>query len=264
MSLRDPLLSQCNDLPAPGLPDAAQSWACFLDVDGTLLELAQTPDAVTVPSDLVAQLDRLRALLGGALALVSGRPLRDIDRLFAPVRFPAAGVHGAERRLGDGTLHRIAFATERFDPVRKAFGAFATANPGTHVEDKGFGVTLHFRRRPDLAAAAHRLGMALSGRLGAEFHLLEGKMVLEIRPSAATKGAAVDAFLQDSPFAGRRPVYVGDDVTDEDAFRVVNARGGLSVVVGAPDGTCARTRLAGVTAVRGWLDGVVENLERSA
>jgi len=236
VSPRDPLPSECNDLPVPELPADGQAWAYFLDIDGTLLELAETPEAVTVPAGLVQQLAHLRGLAGGALALVSGRPLRDIDRLFAPARFPAAGVHGAELRLSDGTLRRIAF-----DPV-----------------------TLHFRRRPDLAAEAHRLGTALSTRLGSGFHLLEGKMVLEIRASAASKGAAVDAFLQDSPFAGRVPVYIGDDLTDEDAFRAVNAQGGISVIVGAPEATRARARLADVAAVRRWLAAAVENLERGA
>jgi len=264
VSPRDPLPSECNDLPVPELPADGQAWAYFLDIDGTLLELAETPEAVTVPAGLVQQLAHLRGLAGGALALVSGRPLRDIDRLFAPARFPAAGVHGAELRLSDGTLRRIAFDPRTLDPARSAFAAFAAANPEARVEDKGFGVTLHFRRRPDLAAEAHRLGTALSTRLGSGFHLLEGKMVLEIRASAASKGAAVDAFLQDSPFAGRVPVYIGDDLTDEDAFRAVNAQGGISVIVGAPEATRARARLADVAAVRRWLAAAVENLERGA
>jgi len=262
VSLRDPLLSQCNDLPAPELPADARAWAYLLDIDGTLLELAETPEAVTVPHDLVPRLQRLRGLVGGALALVSGRPLGDIDRLFAPARFPAAGVHGAELRLSDGAVRRITFDPRTLDPARDAFAAFAAAHPEIQVEDKRFGVTLHFRRRPDLAAEAHRLGTELGERLGPEFHLLEGKMVLEIRAGAASKGAAVDAFLQDPQFAGRVPVYVGDDLTDEDAFRTVNARGGISVIVGSPGATRARTRLPDVTAVRRWLAAAVENLER--
>lgn len=264
MSPRDPLPSECNDLPVPELPVDGRAWAYFLDIDGTLLELAETPEAVTVPAGLVPQLERLRDLAGGALALVSGRPLRDIDRLFAPARFPAAGVHGAELRLTDGTLRRIAFDPRTLDPARDAFGAFAAANPEIRVEDKVFGVTLHFRRRPDLAAEAHRLGTVLSARLGPAFHLLEGKMVVEVRASAASKGSAVDAFLQDPPFAGRVPVYVGDDLTDEDAFRAVNALGGISVVVGTPEATRAATRLPDVAAVRRWLAAAAENLERGA
>ena len=264
MPVRDPLLTQFNGLPAPELPEPGDSWACFLDVDGTLLELALSPEAVTVPSSLVPRLERLRTLLGGALALVSGRPLSGIDRLFAPLRLPAAGVHGAELRLNDGSIRHVALDTARLDPVRYAFDRFAGAHEGTLVEDKQFAVTLHFRRRPDLASEVRQLGASLTADLGDEFQVLEGKMVLEIRPAAATKGSAVDAFLQKKPFVGRRPVYLGDDRTDEDAFRVVNDAGGVSVAVGMADATTARTRLADVTAVHRWLDAVATALQRNA
>lgn len=264
MPVRDPLLSQCNDLPAPELPKRGESWACFLDVDGTLLELAETPDDVTVPPALVARLDRLHTLLGGALALVSGRPLGDIDRLFAPLRLPAAGVHGAELRLDDGSVRHVAFDPERLDPVREAFDRFVGQHGGTLAEDKRCSVTLHFRQRPDLAAEVHQLGATLIARLGDELHLLEGKMVLEIRGGAATKGTAVEAFLREIPFAGRRPVYLGDDRTDEDAFRVVRAAGGVSVVVGTPESTAATSRLADVAAVHRWLDALATTLQRDA
>jgi trehalose 6-phosphate phosphatase len=262
--VRDPLLTECNELPTPELPVPGESWACFFDVDGTLLDLAPTPDTVVVPPVLPAQLARLGALLGGALALVSGRPLRDVDRLFAPLRFPAAGVHGAERRFGDGVVRRIAFEAARLDPVRQAFDRFTVAHEGTLMEDKGLGVTLHYRQRPDVAVEVHRLGAALIEDLGGAFHLLEGKMVLEIRPAAASKGAAVEAFLQDTPFVGRRPVYLGDDRTDEDAFQVANDLGGVSVVVGRPERTCAHTQLADVAAVHRWLDAVAVTLQRNA
>lgn len=260
----DPLLTQSNDLPAPETPEPGESWACFLDVDGTLLDLARAPDAVTVPPGLGARLRRLHSLLDGALALVSGRALSDIDRLFAPLRLPTAGVHGAERRLPDGSVRYVAVDPAGLDPVREAFDRFSGRHEGTLTEDKRFSVTLHFRQRPDLASEVHELGLALIARLGGEFEVLEGKMVLEIRTAAATKGTAVDAFLQETPFAGRRPVYLGDDRTDEDAFRVVNEAGGLSVVVGTPGSTAARSRLADVATVHRWLEAVAETLERTA
>lgn len=255
---------QSNDLPTPDVPAPGESWACFLDVDGTLLELAHVPDDVTVPPELDARLRRLHTLLDGALALVSGRALADIDRLFAPLRLPTAGVHGAERRLSDGSVRHVAVDPADLDPVRQAFDRFSGGHEGTLMEDKRFSVTLHFRQRPELAAEVRQLGLALIARLGDGFQVLEGKMVLEIRTVAATKGTAVDAFLRETPFAGRRPVYLGDDRTDEDAFRVVNEAGGLSVVVGTPGSTAARRRLADVATVHRWLDAVAMTLDRNA
>jgi len=209
----------------------------------------------------VARLVRLESLVGGAMALVSGRPLRDLDRLFAPQRFLAAGVHGAELRLAGGVERRIDIDTSALDQVRHAFGAFVLDHPGTLVEDKRFAVTLHFRRQPDAAVGAHGLAVQLGNRLGPDFQVLEGKMVVEIRPKAATKGTAVEAFMHCSPFAERRPVYVGDDITDEDAFRAVNDAGGVSVVVGSLEPTVATRRLSDVAAVHRWLCAVIAHLE---
>jgi trehalose 6-phosphate phosphatase len=195
------------------------------------------------------------------MALVSGRPLRDLDRLFAPQQFLAAGVHGAELRLSAGVERRVAVDTSALDQVRQAFRGFVLDHPGTLVEDKGLAVSLHFRRRVDAARDAHQLAVRLSERLGPDFQVLEGKMVVEIRPMGATKGAAVEAFLRCASFAERRPVYVGDDITDEDAFRAVNDVGGISVVVGASEPTAATRRLADVAAVHRWLCAVIAHLE---
>jgi len=195
------------------------------------------------------------------MALVSGRPLRDLDRLFAPQRFLAAGVHGAELRLAAGVERRLAVDTGALDQVRQAFGDFVSNHPGTLVEDKGLAVTLHFRRRADAAPDAHQLAVKIGGSLGPDFQVLEGKMVVEIRPAAATKGAAVDVFLRCPMFVDRRPVYLGDDVTDEDAFRTVNDAGGISVVVGSSEPTVATRRLPDVAAVHGWLCAVIAHLE---
>jgi len=197
------------------------------------------------------------------MALVSGRPLRDLDRLFAPRRFLAAGVHGAELRLPAGDERRIAIDASALDRVRDAFGGFVLDHPGTLVEDKGLAITLHFRRRADAAEDAHQLAVQLSERLGTDFQVLEGKMVVEIRPTGATKGTAVATFLQCPTFAQRRPVYVGDDITDEDAFRAVNDAEGISVRVGSSGTTVATQRLPDVSAVHRWLRDVIAYLEAS-
>jgi trehalose 6-phosphate phosphatase len=235
----------------------------FLDVDGTLLEIAPAPEAVVVPGDLPSRLRALERGLGGALALVSGRPIAQIDDLFAPERFTAAGVHGAEIRR-DEALRLLGDDPAGLDPARRAFAEFAAAHDGTRWEDKRFAVTLHFRQRPDVGAAAEALAGALASQLGDMVHVLAGKMVVEIRFRAATKATAVASLLAEPPFAGRRPVYIGDDVTDEDAFAEVNGRGGISVVVGpAMPASCAHVRVATVSDVHAWLDSLTRHLESS-
>jgi len=256
-------LNECNGLPAPELPASGVRWALFLDVDGTLLELAPAPDAVQIPFTLVSRLQRVQVLLDGALALVTGRPVHEVDGLLVPAEFPVAGVHGAELRMPGRPIQRIPFDPTRLDPVRQTFGKFVAQHPGTLVEDKGLGVALHYRRQPSAAAEVHEMGTALAARLGPELQMLEGKMVVEIRSRAATKGAAVEAFLQQAPFAGRRPIYIGDDVTDEDAFRAVDRAGGLAMVVGDVAHTAARYRFADVAAVHDWLRRLEEHLDRT-
>ncbi|KPK05316.1 MAG: hypothetical protein AMS20_06810 [Gemmatimonas sp. SG8_28] len=246
----------------PRCPSAHERWAVFLDVDGTLLELADTPDAVHVSSALVGLLEVLDRVLDGALALVSGRPLDELDRLFRPVRLAAAGVHGAELRLPDGRVARAPVDRDALAQVRQAFSAFAGTHPGVLVEDKGAGVTLHYRLAPSLADEARTLGTEWAGRVGDDFQLLQGKMVVELRARSATKGTAVRQYLAEPPFSGRRAVYLGDDVTDEDAFAAVNQLGGISVVVGDRQPSAARFRLPDVAAVHVWLAGLAEHLER--
>lgn len=246
----------------PRCPSAHERWAVFLDVDGTLLELADTPDAVHVPGSLVGLLEVLDRVLDGALALVSGRPLDELDRLFQPVQVAAAGVHGAELRLSDGRVARTPVDRDALAQVRHAFSAFAATHPGVLVEDKGVGVTLHYRRAPSAADEAQALGAEWASRVGDDFQLLQGKMVVELRSRSATKGTALRQYLAEPPFSGRRAVYLGDDVTDEDAFAAVNQLGGISVVVGDRQPSAARYRLPDVAAVHGWLAGLAEHLER--
>jgi len=235
-----------------GLPQPAADWAYFLDVDGTLLEHAATPDAVRVDADMRALLAALQARAGGALALISGRAVADIDTLFAPLRLPVAGQHGVERRDAAGQVHRHAFPQE---PVRRAarrIGAFAAAHPGLVFEDKGYNLALHYRLAPELATEACALVEGAAAELGEGFELQRGKMVLELKPGGRDKGTAIEEFMAEPPFRGRTPVFVGDDLTDEFGFGVVNRMGGVSVKVG-DGGSAARWRLADAAAVRAWL-----------
>ena len=228
--------------------------ALFLDVDGTLLEIAARPQAVSVPDDLRQRLRALFLASGGAVALVSGRAITDLDALFAPLRLPSAGLHGFEHRGASGAYRRRPLpSAAALESARGAMLHLTRQHAGLHMEDKRFALALHYRDAPqleDIVVAAMR---EVAARVGDELELQRGKMVVELRPAGATKAEAVAAFLQEAPFAGRLPVFIGDDLTDEPAFELVNARGGLSAVVNAARPSAARSRFADVTAVRDWL-----------
>lgn len=248
----------------PPLPGAGDRWALFLDVDGTLVAIAPTPETVRAEPRLLPLLDRLRVASEGALALVSGRSLASIDRVFEPLVLPAAGVHGWERRRADGTALPIKVSAEALLPVRTALETYAAAHPGVLFEDKGDSVALHYRLAPRYGAAVRQLAR----RLLAEhpgLRLIEGRKVVEFVPRGTDKGVAVDAFLAEPPFAGRYPVYLGDDATDEDAFAAVNRRGGLSIRIDDPEqrrrSTAAQFRLPSVNAVHDWLAAVAKQLD---
>lgn len=236
----------------PPRPDPRSS-ALFLDFDGTLIGFADDPAGVAVPADVRRLLERLAAATDGATALVSGRRIEALDELLAPARLPVAGLHGLERRNATGRVHLSGAPP---DLAHSALGerlkAFAHAHPGVLFEDKGLAVSLHYRAAPGHAHAVHALARALAAELGPDLTLLEGHSVVEIKPAGADKGTAIAAFLDEAPFAGRTPVFVGDDVTDEHGFAIVNARGGLSVKVGTGP-SAARARLAGPLDVRAWL-----------
>ena len=237
-------------------PQLSPSWALFLDVDGTLVDLADTPDAATARPELLPVLKSARDMLGGALALVSGRPLSGVDRL-APLCGPAAGMHGLEHRRADGVMLDIAPPTPALRALADDLRVFEGRNPGIICEDKGPTVTLHFRMAPDLETAARELIESHRLQLEPDYKLQEGKMMIEIKPVAATKGCAVELFMQESPFKGRLPVFVGDDLTDEDGFEAVNRLGGLSVWVSetpASRDTSAQFHLSGVGEVIAWLN----------
>lgn len=239
------------------------SWAFFLDVDGTLIDIADAPDLVHVDERLPRLLEEVRCASGGALALVSGRSLADLDRLFAPMRFPAAGLHGAERRDARGRLH-VRPRAPALDAVAARLAAWCSSRPGTLLEDKGGAVALHYRMAPRQANAARVEVEAALGTLGTCYVLQAGKCVLEIKPRGASKSRAIDEFMAEEPFAGRRPVFVGDDLTDEDGFRAAREHGGLAIVVGEIADTGAQYRLADAVAVQRWLGDWLGDMEGNA
>jgi trehalose 6-phosphate phosphatase len=236
----------------PVLRSPPDSYALFLDVDGTLLAIADHPDGVHVSPDLLALLRRLNTRIGGALALVSGRAIANLDDLFAPLRLPCAGVHGLERRGADSVLHASG-ASRLLDPIRPALADFAETRDGVLLEDKEQSLAIHFRNAPARADEVEQFVTRLIVPEQGSLELKRGKMVLEVKPSGANKGTAITAFMEEPPFAGRVPVFVGDDVTDEDGFQVVNRLGGLSVRVGCDDHTAAPYGLPNEAAVHDWL-----------
>lgn len=229
------------------------SCALFLDFDGSLVDLAPQPEAVIVPSGLVGTLGAVRDYLGGALALISGRPIGQIDAFLHPLRLAAAGVHGAERRSADGALDLL--STHPLQHVETAAMALAARHPALRVENKRGSVALHYRQAPELERLClETMQAAVDESPG--LTLLRGKMVAEAKPGGASKGHAIEAFMKEPPFAGRSPVFVGDDMTDEVGFSTVQRMHGLGVKVGE-GATVAWQRLASPAALRYQLQAAV-------
>jgi trehalose 6-phosphate synthase len=245
-------------MTVPGVPPFGPNWAFFLDIDGTLLEYAEHPQRVRVEGSLLALLDSLRAETSGALALISGRSVEDIDTLFAPLALPVAGQHGSERRGADGRVHRHAPQIEKLGRAAAAIVQLTAAHSGLVFENKGMTLALHYRLAPQLRVLVEREMRAIAAALGDGFELQSGKFVAEIKPSGKDKGSAIAEFGSEPPFAGRQPVFVGDDLTDEPGFEIVNRIGGHSVKVGRGI-TRARWRLVDAAAVRRWLTAYVEH-----
>ena len=212
------------------MPPVSSNTDLFLDIDGTLLDLARTPDRVHVPADLCRALERLAAQLHGALAFVSGRSLESIDRLFAPFRPAAIGAHGGEIRGVDGQVTRIAPLT---DAVRNVFVGLAEHVPGLLLEDKKVALALHYRLAPE-AAPVLKAAMEKHARLfeAEKIHILYGKAVIEARPVGIDKGTAVQKLARQKPFKGRAILFGGDDTTDMDVFRILPLLGGRGFSVG--------------------------------
>jgi trehalose 6-phosphate phosphatase len=237
------------------MPPVSGNTALFLDIDGTLLDLARTPDQVKVPGELLRVLEKLDHQLHGALAFVSGRSLESIDRLFAPFRPAAIGAHGGEIRGINGEIARIAPLP---DSIREIFAGLAEHIPGLLLEDKRCALALHYRLAPE-ALPVLTSAMERHARLFADekVHILHGKAVIEARPRGIDKGSAVVELARQKPFKGRAILFGGDDTTDLDVFRILPQLGGRGFSVGK--------RFPGAEhvfetprAVRQWLGRVAE------
>jgi trehalose 6-phosphate phosphatase len=232
--------------------DPRANCAFFLDIDGTVAEFADTPALVRFAPDFPHLVRRLCRSADGAVAVISGRSLRDIDRILPIAGLPAAGQHGLERRTATGRIWRYA-PSPRLNRARLVLASVVERHPRLLFEDKGLSLALHYRRVPRLAGFAHRIARELQRDLGRRYHVHPGKFVVELAPAGRDKGAAIASFMREPPFRGRSPVFVGDDVTDEYGFAVVNRLGGWSVKVGRGP-TAATWRLPDVPSVLRWLN----------
>ena len=232
----------------------------FLDFDGVLVEIAETPDAVRVPSELPGQLERLNRTLAGALAIVSGRSLGEIDDLLGTVRVPIAGDHGNQRRRADGEI--VWLNPGALVPAAELAARLIAAvgdDDRLLVEEKASAVALHYRLAPEREGEARAImESAVAGNPA--WSLIAGKMVIEARAKGVDKGKAILSYMQEAPFAGRTPVFFGDDVTDEDGFAAVQAIGGAGIKVGLGK-TGARFRLSGPAEVPPLLDRIADESE---
>ena len=233
------------------LPAFTPNTALFLDFDGTLAELAPQPDAVRVPLGLVPTLTRLQQLLGGALAIITGRRSADIDQFLAPLQLPMASEHGAQYRFADGSSHGM--DAPDLAPALRAAAQLVQQHPGLLIEHKTASMALHYRQAPQLEALCRAtLASAMADMQGVE--MLQGKCVLEIKPAGVNKGQAITVFMSHAPFAGRAPLFAGHDVTDEAGFASVQALGGQGIKIGEGS-SCARYRCLSPASLRGWLAG---------
>lgn len=245
----------------PVLPPLSSSGtALFLDLDGTLADLAPRPDAVVLPPELIGVLQHLAQALDGALAIVTGRPLADLDALLHPLTLAVAAEHGAMRRLATGRLSQ-AQRPELAHAIAVA-EALCRRHPGLQIERKRCSLALHFRQSPGLEA--HCLAaMAEACERSPGTELMRGKCVVELKPQGVSKGQAIASFMQEAPFAGRKPWCAGDDLSDESAFEWVQRAGGAAVKVG-PGETAARHRLGGPAQLRAWLRRAAAGLSAQA
>lgn len=229
------------------------SCALFLDFDGTLVDIAPQPEAVVVPAGLRDTLERLHQYLGGAAAVISGRPIEQIDSFLLPLVLPAAGVHGAERRNAGGEL--VLLSTHPLELVEAAAGELAAQHPELRIENKRGSIAVHYRQAPQLEAlCVQTIQAAVEQSPG--LTLLHGKMVVEAKPGGASKGRAIEAFMQEPPFKGRTPVFIGDDITDEVGFSTVQRLGGMGIKVGEGP-SVAWQRMASPAAMRDELHRAV-------
>lgn len=255
--MRSPVTSLLTaELDAAKPPALTAGRSCvFFDVDGTLVDFAATPEQVHVDTGLIELLRATFQKLDGALALISGRMIADLDRLFDPLLLPAAGVHGLERRNAQGVIQRIEMPSEALAQARIELREFADSRKGLILEDKHYSLALHFRGAPRDEEIVRGVVAGVMNSLPPGFERLEGNKVVEIKPSCCSKASAVEAFLKEVPFTGRTPIFLGDDLTDLDGFAVVERQGGAAIAVG--NRVSAQWKLPDPAAVCEWLSSFV-------
>jgi trehalose 6-phosphate phosphatase len=243
------------------LPSPQPDWAWFFDLDGTLLDLAPLPNHVVVQKELIAALATLRSSVGGALAVLSGRPVQQVRDLLEPLRPAAAGLHGIELVTPDGLRHSPKKPLPPIAGLRRMIQEGVSPLRGVDFENKGSTLAIHYRHAPQAERQLRRIIEAAMNR-NHGFALLEGKMAFELQPAGIDKGLAIREFMSIPPFLGRRPVFAGDDQTDEVAFKDVAEMGGLTVYVGEEGPTAAQWRIESPAAMRQWLTEMADQLRR--
>jgi trehalose 6-phosphate phosphatase len=243
--------SKATNNPPENLPDLHRT-ALFLDFDGTLAPIVDSPDAARLPPGVLELLARLARQSEGALAIVSGRSIDDLDRLLQPLVLPIAGLHGSQWRGVDGAVHQLSLDTAPLALLAAQAEEFARSHPGILIERKGLSLAVHYRRAPHSREPLSELLRNAITPYADNYVLQPGKMVMEIRPGAANKGIAIGRFMRQPPFLGRIPLFAGDDITDEAGFETVNALGGISIKIGSGP-TCAIQRVESPPAFAQWL-----------
>lgn len=241
----DSVLPMNHFVPVPAQP------SLFLDVDGTLIEFSARPSQTRAPRELLGLLKTLEDKLQGALALISGRSIADLDNIFHPLQLRAAGVHGGERREQAGTPAPSSPTDPNLEGLHRALLPILTKFPGVHVENKRIAFAVHYRAQPEARAVLLREVASLTADLGPGYQLLDGNLAIEVKPRHFTKAHAIEGFLAQPEFANRTPVFLGDDITDLDGFEVIERHGGMSVAVGTR--VDAQWRLPDPAATRRWL-----------
>jgi trehalose 6-phosphate phosphatase len=238
-----------------------EHYCVFLDFDGTLVEIEDHPDDVQVDASTLQYIERLRGKVDDSLALISGRDIDVIDRLLYPLILPVAGVHGLQRRDAGGYLHTPLINQCVLDDIVNDIQSTFYGETGVVIEKKTGAIALHYRLRPDFEARCVALAEKIENARP-ELHLIKGKMVCEIRLEGNDKGAVIEAFLAERPFKGRRPIFAGDDATDESGFAAVNACGGISIKVGE-NPTSAMFRATSVLELRNWFEELLKTARSS-
>jgi trehalose 6-phosphate phosphatase len=260
-----------NELNAPSIEGATigavaalrdAQLALFLDVDGTLLDLAARPEEVVTPAGLVATLAVAERKLAGALALISGRPIDDIDRLFAPLRLRVSGVHGAETRFDPDASTARTSAADLPQSLLAALRHAVEPFPGVFVENKRFSFTVHYRLAPSAERPLRNIVKQVVNSLPIAVDMMDAHYAIEIKSPSFDKGGAIAAFLSMPTFGGRTPIFVGDDTTDESGFALVSARGGFAYSVGRPR-PGAVNAFSEPRAVREWLADFADGAGRA-